>query len=62
MAGRKRSRVAIEEISPNVPRYTLQTNFRYKLYKIPLCQTGKYWEEHLKQVILARSIARPTVA
>lgn len=61
-AGRKRRRVALEEVSPNAPRRTPQTNFGCELCKIPLCQTGECWEEHLKQVILARSIAGTTVA
>jgi len=52
----------MEEVSPNAPRRAPQTNFGCELCKIPLCQTGKCWGKHLKQVELARSIARTTVA
>jgi len=59
-AGRKRK--AIEEISPNVRRRTPQTTFGCELCKIPLCQSGECWKEHLKQVELARSIAGNTIS
>ena len=59
-AGRKRK--ALEEISPNVRQRAPETSFGCELCKIPLCQWGECWQEHLKQVELARYIARSTTS